>query len=91
MARLGTLKGTGVLVVDQQRFDPIGYWFEVDLEGGLRSAKGRLTGDRHGLEAALKASAATLQLEDGTLMQIALTGLGAQGLSAVVSGRIPGY
>jgi hypothetical protein len=91
MARLGTIKGTGVLVVDQQRFDPINYWFEVKLEDGLRSADGRLTGDRHGLEAALKASSAQLELQDGTPVQIVLTGLDLQGASAVVNGRIPGY
>ena len=91
MARLGTFKGMGVLVVGQQRIDPIRYWFEVSLEDGLRSAEGRLTGDRLGLEAAVKASSAKLELEDGTPVQIVVTGLDAQGASAVVSGRIPGY
>ena len=89
--RLGTLKGTGVLVVGQQRFDPITYWFEVDLEGGVRSASGKVSGDRQALDAFAKASTAELQMQDGTIMSIQHTSLDPLGARAVVVGRIPGY
>jgi len=89
--RLGTLKGTGVLVVGEQRFDPITYWFDVDLEDGVRSASGKVSGDRHGLDAFAKASTAELQMQDGTIMHIQYTERDAQGARAVVVGRIPGY
>jgi hypothetical protein len=91
MARLGTLKGTGVLVIGQQRFDPITYWFEVDLKDGLRSAEGKINGDRHALDAAVKAVSAQLQMEDGTIMHIKITGPDTHGAKAVVDGRIPGF
>jgi hypothetical protein len=89
--RLGTLKGTGVLVVGQQRFDPVTYWFDVDLEDGVRSASGKVSGDRHGLDAFAKASTAQLQMQDGTIMHIQYTERDAHGAKAVVVGRIPGY
>jgi hypothetical protein len=91
MARLGTLKGNGVLVIDQLRIDPITYWFDVDLKDGVRSADGRITGDRHGLEAAAKAPSIQLQMQDGSTMAIRITELDPHGARAVTTGRIPGF
>lgn len=94
MQPIGTLTGTGGLLVDGEIVTSADYEITVWLErpGGLKSANGLLYGDFAQLHKVFEARSADLQLESGETVRIIITQLSTDSPATIqVSGPVPGY
>lgn len=94
MSVLGTLEGTGTLLVLGQRFDDIPYNVVVTQSRQLKQASGTVTFPSISVGmTAFEAGSAVLQLRGGKTIDIIVTRFSPPNMEAeiVVSGAVPGY
>jgi hypothetical protein len=85
MRRLGTLSGTGMLVIGEDRFDRIGYTISVWQEDkGWRSAAGMLRGEPDAFRAAARWGETPLYLASGEAVTVLVRRIEAGGDRAEV-------
>jgi hypothetical protein len=93
MVHLGTLRGLGVIVLDDQRFEGMRYEIHVEQrgQGGVKSGTGAMTGNWAAMNAAFRKGGAVLELQTGDTLEFVITSLAADGSVIKVSGPVPGY
>jgi hypothetical protein len=90
---LGIVRGTGAMVVGQDRFDGIAYDIDVwlDEQACTTSADGGVTGNLDALDMLFSHGTAVLELETGGAVEFLITDMDLDSAAIMVTGPVPGF
>ncbi len=91
MTYLGSLRGTGRVLIDGEDIGGASYEIRVYRTKHRKEARGRIDADISTIQRFIEANGAVLQLEDGQTLQILLERWQGNAVEIVVSGPVPGF
>jgi hypothetical protein len=92
MTTLGTIDGTGTLIVNGEDICDVSYTLTIIQSRGMKYADGYITGDPEVLLTTFEARITQLRLQSGDIVEAMIVKFGyADNATIKINGPVPGY